>query len=152
MLPSSVQSEDSFLSTKDPLNPAIKTALTRTEAPMAEDKGKDQRSLEMRITELEDKLSKLHITEEEMKAYQKVSALVGSVQPNAGCIVDCSGGCINECAIRACTIARYCTIARNCTIARHCTIIRQCVECFECGPIGGGGGGGFGGGFGSLGG
>jgi hypothetical protein len=111
----------------------------------------NEKSLEMRIAELEDKLSKLHITEDEMKAYHKVAALVGAVQPNAGCITDCSGGCINECTIRTCTIARNCTVLRTCTIARNCTVIRQCTwECFECG--GGGPGSGFGGGFGSFGG
>ena len=107
-----------------------------------------EKSLEMRVAELEDKLSKLHVTEDEMKAYQKVSSLLGSgggggVSPRAGCILDCSigGGCINECGIRACTIIRSCTI-RACTI-RACT-----YECGgECLPGGGGfsGGGGFGG-------
>ena len=104
-----------------------------------------EKSLEMRVAELEDKLSKLHITEDDMKAYQKVSSLLGSggggVSPRAGCVLDCSGGCINECAIRACTIVRSCTI-RACTI-RACTF-----ECGgECLPGGGGlmGGGGFGG-------
>jgi hypothetical protein len=107
-----------------------------------------EKSLEMRVAELEDKLSKVHITEEEMKAYQKVSALLGTgggISPQAGCILDCSGGCINECAIRACTI-RACTI-RACTI-RACTIRACTMECInECGPAGGGmmGGGGFGG-------
>jgi hypothetical protein len=37
----------------------------------------DEKSLEMRVAELEDRLSKLQISEEEIKAYQKVSALVG---------------------------------------------------------------------------
>ena len=106
-----------------------------------------EKSLEMRVAELEDKLSKLHITEDEMKAYQKVSSLLGSggggVSPRAGCVLDCSGGCINECAIRACTIVRSCTI-RACTI-RACT-----SECLAgCsgggGMMGGGGFGGFGG-------
>ena len=106
-----------------------------------------EKSLEMRVAELEDKLSKMHVTEEEMKAYQKVSALLGgggSPSPQAGCILDCVHSCINECTIRACTIVRSCII-RACTI-RACT--------YECG--GGcapGGGGRFGGGgFGSLGG
>jgi hypothetical protein len=110
-----------------------------------------EKSLEMRVAELEDKLSKIHITEEEMKAYQKVSSLLGgggggvTPSPQAGCILDCSGGCINECAIRACTI-RACTI-RACTI-RACTIRACTSECInECGSFGGGllGGGGFGG-------
>ena len=107
-----------------------------------------EKSLEMRVAELEDKLSKVHITEEEMKAYQKVSSLMGggggiSPSPQAGCILDCSGGCISEC--RICLI-RQCI--RACTIIRQ-PIIRQCT--FECGgeclPGGGGvvGGGGFGG-------
>jgi len=107
-----------------------------------------EKSLEMRVAELEDKLAKIHVTEEEMKAYQKVSALLGggggAASPQAGCILDCGGGCINECAIRACTIVRSCTI-------RACTIIRACT--YECGGGCAPGGGGFGGGgFGSLGG
>ena len=103
-----------------------------------------EKSLEMRVAELEDKLSKVHITEDEMKAYQKVSSLMGGgASPQAGCILDCTGGCINECAIRACTI-RACTI-RACTI-RACT--------YECGGgcLPGGGGMTGGGGFGNLGG
>lgn len=112
-----------------------------------------EKSLEMRVAELEDKLAQVHITEDEMKAFQKVSSLLGggataggtTPAPNAGCVLDCLGGCINECQIRACAI-RACTI-RSCTI-RACTI-RACT--FECGgncdPGGGGiiGGGGFGG-------
>jgi hypothetical protein len=108
-----------------------------------------EKSLEMRVAELEDKLSKMHISEEELKAYHKVSSLLGGgaggVSPQAGCILDCVGGCINECAIRACTVVRSCTI-------RACTIIRACT--FECGGGCAPGGGGLlgGGGFGSLGG
>src|SRR6185369_3225366 len=105
-----------------------------------------EKSLEMRVAELEDKLSKLHITEDEMKAYQKVSSLLGQgggggISPRAGCVLDCNivGNCINECSIRACTIIRSCTI-------RACT--SECLA--ECsggggGMIGGGGFGGFGG-------
>ena len=108
---------------------------------------KSEKTIEMRLAEIEDKLAQMHITEEEMKAYHKVSALMGGGGPSpaAGCVVDCSGGCISECAIRACTIVRYCTIIRYCTILRSCT--------FECGGGCAPGGGGFpGGGFGSLGG
>jgi len=104
-----------------------------------------EKSLEMRVAELEDKLSKMHITEEELKAYHKVASMIGGASPQAGCILDCVGGCINECAIRACTIVRSCTI-------RACTIIRACT--FECGGGCAPGGGGLlgGGGFGTLGG
>ena len=102
---------------------------------MADPKPPDAKTLEMRVAELEDRLSKLHVTEDELKAYHKVSSLVNQNAPQAGCIVDCSHGCINECMIRACTI-------RACTI-RACT-----YECGGgCAPGGGGGfgGGGFGG-------
>jgi hypothetical protein len=120
---------------------------------MPEDPKSKEKSLEMRVAELEDRLAKMHVTEEEMKTFQKVSSIIGqgAASPAAGCVVDCSGGCINECMIRACTIVRNCTIVRYCTIVRNCTIVRQCFECFECG--GGFSGGGIGGGgFGSLGG
>jgi len=99
------------------------------------------------------------VSEEEMKAYQKVSALMGGGASSfggasvaAGCILDCIGGCINECAIRACTIVR--NPIRACTVVRNCTIVRQCTwECYECGGGCAPGGGGFaGGGFSSLGG
>jgi hypothetical protein len=132
-----------------------------------EQKGpEEEKSLEMRVSELEDKLAQVHVTEDEMRAFQKVSQLMGgaaaapgAAAPGAaagggvaaGCITDCGivGSCWNECLIRQCTIVRACTI-RQCTI-RQCTIVRACtVECFECGggcaPGGGGpiGGGGFG--------
>jgi hypothetical protein len=45
---------------------------------MAERKSpKSQKSLEMRVAELEDKLSKTYITEEELKAHHKVVSLLG---------------------------------------------------------------------------
>jgi hypothetical protein len=45
---------------------------------------KEVKSLEMRIAAIEDKLSKLNVTEEEMKAYEKVSSLMGAGTPAAG--------------------------------------------------------------------
>lgn len=45
------------------------------------------KSLEMRVAELEDKLSKMHISEDEMKTYQKVASILGGgamgAQPSA---------------------------------------------------------------------
>jgi hypothetical protein len=41
------------------------------------------KTLEMRVAELEDKLSKMHISEEEMKTYQKVAAALGGGAPGA---------------------------------------------------------------------
>jgi hypothetical protein len=125
-----------------------------------EPKGPEEKSLEMRISELEDKLAQVHVTEDEMRAFQKVSQLMGGAAAAppvpgpgvaAGCVLDCNivGSCWNECLIRQCTIVRQCTVVRQCTIVRQCTVL----QCFECGggcapgggPIGGGG-------FGTLGG
>ncbi len=36
------------------------------------------KTLEMRVAELEDKIAKLHITEDEMKTYQKVASALGA--------------------------------------------------------------------------
>ena len=98
------------------------------------------KTLEMRVAELEDKLAKVHVTEEELKAYHKVSAALGA-----------RGGAPAPGIPQVCTIAQ-CIIRPHCTIY-HC-IIYQCVQCIsECGGgcIAGGGGAG-GGGFGTLGG
>jgi hypothetical protein len=99
---------------------------------MPEERGSGkEKTIEMRLAEIEDKLSKMHITEEEMKAYEKVSSLIGS--PAAGG----SSGLASQ-------------ILRNRFIIPR-QIIRFCYECGGCGPcacdIGGGftGGGGFGG-------
>ena len=105
---------------------------------MADEKRKadTQKTLEMRVAELEDKLSQVHITEEEMKAYQKVSALMGSgaamgSQGAQAAPTPIQAGCIVNCIIYRCII--------------RC-IITDCIN--ECGgglPGGGGVGGGFGG-------
>jgi hypothetical protein len=99
-----------------------------------------EKSLEMRVAELEDKLSKLHITEEEWKAYQKVhTALGGGVGGGVGLSPQ-------VCVIRSC-IVRACI--STCSIA---CIISSCINECSCGPcIQSGGGGGVGGGFGGLG-
>jgi hypothetical protein len=108
-----------------------------------------EKSIEMRLAAIEDKLAQMNVTEDELKAYNKVAGLMagGGVQPQAGCTT-CSTGCLTECLIRACTIVRSCTIYQ-------CTIIRACTyECLDCtgpcnvgglGRIGGGGFGGLGG-------
>lgn len=113
-----------------------------------DDKQEAAKSLEMRIAAIEDKLSKMAITEEELKAYQKVSALLGQTSGGSvasGCVVDCSGGCINECSIgRGGILPRVRSIVPR-------FIPRNIPECMECGPATGGLGGGVTGGFGSLG-
>ena len=81
------------------------------------------KTLEMRVAELEDKLSKLHITEDEMKAYQKVSSLVGQqAQPSL--------------SPKVCVINRCISVGCITTV---CSCIRQppCIYECTCGPCGG---------------
>jgi hypothetical protein len=117
---------------------------------MAEQPGKEK-SLEMRVAELEDKLAKLNITEEEMKAFQKVSSLLGGGAAGAGAGFTEAGAAVPmpqtapssiiSCIIRTCII-------RTCII-RTCII--NCINECTCGPCIAGGGGVGGAGFGGLG-
>ena len=59
------------------------------EAPKPEDVLGRIKQLEARVAELHDKLSKLHITEEEWKAYQKVNSVLAGY---AGVPQDVAGG------------------------------------------------------------
>jgi hypothetical protein len=107
------------------------------------------KTLEMRIAALEDKLSGMNVTEEEMRAYEKVSALMGGGGGGGG-QQDVSGD-IPQPGI-------VCQISRIPRFISRIPRIRFCNECF-CGPcacdIGGGGGigggGASGGGFGGFG-
>jgi hypothetical protein len=138
------------------------------------DKKESEKTLEMRVAELEDKLKGLQVTEEEMKVYNKVASLLGggggagaaapqgleaagvaalTPNPDACVIAQCVRACtINQC-VRACTVVQQCI--RSCVIQqciRACTIRQCCIQ--DCINECGGGGGGFmgGGGFGTLGG
>lgn len=117
---------------------------------VAEDEGKEQeKTLEMRVAELEDRLAQVHVTEDELKAYRKVAGLLGGAGGGqavtgaggsvaGGCVVDCVG-CVNECGVIRQPIIRQCII-------RQPIWIRQCTwECLEGGPglPGVGGVGGF---------
>jgi hypothetical protein len=130
---------------------------------MADEEGTpEQKTLEARVAELEDKLSQVHITEDEMKAFRKVSRLLGQTGAASGAATAAGAGAIDECGVNECGVIRQpiinqCVIRQpifNCIIRQP--IIRACTfECFECGPCGapGGGVGGVGGGgFGGLGG
>ena len=120
----------------------------------------EQKTLEARVAELEDKLSQVHITEDEMKAFRKVSQLLGQSGAAASAGAAAGAGAIDECGVNECggvirqPIVQQCVIRQpifNCIIRQP--IIRQCTfECFECGPCGAPGGGVSGGGFGGLGG
>ncbi len=122
----------------------------------------DEKTLEMRLAALEDKISGMQVTEEEMRAYHKVASMIGGhAAPAAGteaagmlplhptpCVI--AQCVVHQCTIRACTVVQHCTI-RACTVVQQCTIractIEQCIN--ECGP---GLPGITGGGFGTLGG
>jgi hypothetical protein len=122
------------------------------ERAMAEDKKTSEKTLEMRLAELEDKVAKIHITEDELKAYHKVSALMGGVSVP----VTAEGGHMH--APTPALSPQLCSISRRVVSPRS---INPCIiqpriwnECI-CGPCAcdpyAGGGGGFGGGFGGFG-
>jgi hypothetical protein len=102
-----------------PTGARIKNAVGKKEISMAEHTTSSQaKTLEMRVAELEDKLSKVHITEDEMKAYQKVSSLIGQqAQPSLSPQV---------CVINRCIIA-------NC-ITTACIRQPPCIYECTCGP------------------
>lgn len=107
---------------------------------MAEEKKQNEKSLEMRVAELEDKLAKLHITEEEMRAYHKVSNLLGGQPVAPG---EPLGGA------QACIAAR----GAACAVYRPNDMVSPIHGCCFlswgfCAPSGGGR---FGGGFGGFG-
>jgi hypothetical protein len=110
---------------------------------------KESKTLEMRVAELEDKLARVTVSEEEMAAAGKVAAVTSTASP-ATCVIS---QCIQQCVISQCI--QQCVISQ--CIIQHCIIsncIRQCIkQCFECscGPCLTGGGGVGGAGFGGLG-
>ncbi len=134
------------------------------------DSKKDDRSLEMRVAELEDKLSGMQITEEEMRAFNKVANLMGmSAQQTAApapadvaAYTPAPSACVVSQCVRACTVVsqciRSCTVVSQCIrpcvinqCVRACTIVQDCINecgggCAPGGPFAGGGG------FGTLGG
>jgi hypothetical protein len=114
---------------------------------MADQKGSDQaKTLEMRVAELEDKLSKVHITDEEMKAYHKVNSLIGGQTAT-----ETSPAATAGLSPQVCVISRG--VSRSISPRSISPISRGIGECYECscGPCGQAGGGGFTGGFGGLG-
>jgi hypothetical protein len=104
-----------------------------------------EKTIEMRLAEVEDKLSQLHITEEEMKTYHKVAAALGQTTGVPGAAPAGISPIIN----------RGITPIRPPIIRWNCTCICPCGPCYECtcGPCScvAGGGGSFGGGFGGFG-
>ena len=136
---------------------------------MADTKDTGQRTLEMRVAELEDKLAQMHISEEDMKTYQKVASQLGT-----GACQQCTASpCVAAQAQQPCVAAQAqaqqpCVAAQQAAqqpcVASTASISPYYYRCyyFRCyyyncyyyndcilatGPTGGpaGGGGGFGG-------
>ena len=120
---------------------------------------KSEKTIEMRLAEIEDKLSQLHITEEDMKTYQKVANALG-MGSGAGASAGVQAGATPSPVMPnpAIPIARGIgPISRVCIIRWVCQCICPCGPGFcnecTCGPCNCSGGvGGFGGGFGGFGG
>jgi hypothetical protein len=114
---------------------------------MAEEEA-DRKTLEMRVAALEDKLANVHISEAEMRAFHKVSALLAAGQAPGVADVPvtqpAAGGAMPSAALSPI----ICVIPR----ARSIVSRQFCYECY-CGPCNCAPGGGFfgGGGFGTLG-
>lgn len=137
---------------------------------MAETKG--SRTLEMRVAELEDKISQMHISEEEMETYQRVAQKLGAVPPCQQCA---SSPCVaaQQAAAPPCVAAQQAASqpcvaaqAQQPCIAQQQAIYPYYYRCYyynpifrnpiyyaDCilGPLSGGGPAGGGGGFGGFG-
>jgi hypothetical protein len=111
-----------------------------------------EKTLEMRVAEIEDKLAQMHITDEEMKAFNKVAGAMGLTGGAEGAPMSApaAGG-----ASAAAAPSRAIAINRGLCI--QCIVPRRGIQCIifcnecTCGPCTQGGGGGFGGGFGGFG-
>jgi len=120
-----------------------------------------QKTLEMRVAELEDRLSQMHISEEEMQVYQKVASKLGAA-PCQQCSQPCVAAqqqqpCVASQAAQQPCIASQQTAA---SIYPYYPIYRpfyypyyRPIYYADCilGPMSGGGGGTGGGGFGGFG-
>ena len=129
---------------------------------MAETKDPGQKTLEMRVAELEDKLSQMHVSEDEMKTYQKVSQKLGTSPCTAS---PCIAAQAQQPCIAAQQAQQPCIAAQQtqqpCIAAQQAQLYPIYYRCYyyrcyyynnpiyyaDCipGPIGGAGGGGFGG-------
>ena len=132
--------------------------------PETKDPGQGQgqsKTLEMRVAELEDKLSQMHISEEDMQTYQRVASKLGAggAAPCQQC-QQAAPPCIAAQAQQPCVAAQQasqpCVAAQSISpIYYRCYYYRcyyyRCYYYNDCilaqDPVGGqlGGGGGFGG-------
>jgi hypothetical protein len=104
-------------------------------------------TLEMRVAAIEDKLAALQITEQEMAAFQKVSALLAGGQVSAPAVGAAPAPALSPIV---CIIPRYPTCIRYPACIRYTCICYECTcgPCSACTPQAGAG---FGSGFGAFG-
>ena len=118
------------------------------------DKETGQKTLEMRVAELEDKLAQLHVSEEEMKTYQKVASKLGAAPcTSSPCVAaQQQQPCVaaQQATQQPCVASSISPIYYRCYYYRcyyyNCYYYNDCI--LASGPSGGpvgGGGGGFGG-------
>jgi hypothetical protein len=94
------------------------------------------RSLEMRVAELEDKLARIYISEEEWRSYQKVAALMAGqlcAAPTAQQVPQQAPQQVPQQAPVGQPIVAQCIISQ-CIISQ---CIRQCIVDCTCGPCAG---------------
>ena len=134
---------------------------------MAETKG--SKTLEMRVAELEDKLSQMHVSEEEMETYQKVAQKLGAAPCQQCATSPCLAAqqsappCVaaQQAAQQPCVAAQQ---QQPCIASQQASIYPYYYRCYyypiyrpiyynDCilGPMSGGGPAGGGGGFGNFG-
>jgi hypothetical protein len=58
------------------------------------DTQEDPKSLEMRVAAIEDKLSKMSVTEQDLQSYQKVASLLGVTTARQPCVAQIGTGTI----------------------------------------------------------
>jgi len=111
-----------------------------------------QKTLEMRVAELEDRLSQMHISEEEMKVYQKVAAKLGAAPcQQSPCVAAQQSPCIAAQAQQPCIASQQQAIYPFYYRCYYFNCYYRPIFYQDCIMSGGGGGGGAGGGFGSFG-
>ena len=94
---------------------------------MAEHKPTDQpKTLEMRVAELEEKLSKIHITEDELKAYHKVNSLMGGQPPVEAAAPAAATAQLSP---QVCVVSR--AVSRSVSPRSISPISRGIGECYE---------------------
>jgi hypothetical protein len=79
-------------------------------------------ALEMRVAELEDKLRQLTVSEDEMRAYQKVAAMLGRAAPGAAAPV---APMATPAAPTVSPISPISPIVSQCVV--HQCIVNQCI-------------------------